>query len=52
MVKKAGFIASNSYDHVHVERTLLLNEIGEELARGGIVTLCGPWGYGKSDLLG
>ena len=51
MVKKAGFIASNSYDHVHVERTLLLNEIDEELARGGIVTLCGPWGYGKSDLL-
>lgn len=51
MQEAMGFIASQKTDHAHVERTVLLAEIDEELARAGIVELCAPWGYGRTDLL-
>ena len=37
---------------LHVERTALLGEIDVELARAGVVVLRGPWGYGRTTLLG
>lgn len=46
-----SFIASQRTNHAHVERTALLGEIDAELSRAGMVILCAPWGYGKSDLL-
>lgn len=47
-----SFLASQRTDHAHVERTALLGRIDAELVRSGVVVVCAPWGYGKSDVLG
>lgn len=52
MAAGAGFIESGARaGRTHVSRTALLNEIDAELARTGVVELCGPWGYGRTTLL-
>ncbi len=52
MSTNRGFIAvRDKANHTHVERTGLLGEIDEELARSGVVVVRAPWGYGKSELL-
>lgn len=53
MPAERGFLAaSGRTNRFHVERTGLLAEIDIELARTGIVTVCGPWGYGRTSLVG